>query len=186
MGDRLLTRAERKAIRFMPCGKCKKRPPYADGSWTQKHRLKPGSKGGQYTVKNTVPRCPRCHATEPGHKKMVLGSGRPKSPETRARMRGHVPWNKGKRGLFHHSAEWREALRKRTISPETRAKIGAAHRGKVISPEHRARISEYAKNRSAETRAKISAALRGKSSRCNHVRWHVKRGISNPDCPFCN
>jgi len=68
MGDRLLISTETRSIRLMPCGKCGAKPPYADGQWTQKHRINPGSKGGRYTLKNTVPRCPPCHAKEPGHK----------------------------------------------------------------------------------------------------------------------
>jgi hypothetical protein len=54
---------------------------------------------------------------------------------------------------------------RRPHSPETRAKISAAHKGKALSPEHRARISAARKGRpcSPETRAKIAAALKGRS-----------------------
>ena len=52
-------------------------------------------------------------------------------------------------------------------SPETRAKIGAASRGRTHSPETRARIAAAHKGRpghpqSPETRAKIAAALKGR------------------------
>ena len=55
------------------------------------------------------------------------------------------------------------------ISPsaETRAKIGAAHRGKVISPETRAKMSaaHLGQKRSPETCARISAAKKGKPTK---------------------
>lgn len=49
-------------------------------------------------------------------------------------------------------------------SPETRARMSAAHAGKKLSPEHRAKMSEAQRGRtvSAETRAKIAASNRGK------------------------
>ncbi len=48
-------------------------------------------------------------------------------------------------------------------SPETRAKISAARKGRKLSAEHKARIAEGGRGRSpsAETRAKISEANRG-------------------------
>ena len=51
------------------------------------------------------------------------------------------------------------------LSPEARAKLSAAHKGKIISPEHRAKLSKAGKGRinSPETRAKMSEARRGKS-----------------------
>lgn len=56
-------------------------------------------------------------------------------------------------------------------SPESRVKIGAAHRGKIVSPETCAKLSAaragekhpgFGKELSQETRAKISAAQKGK------------------------
>src|SRR6266571_2805661 len=194
MRDRLLTSAEKRAFRTMQCGGCGKWPPYEDGSWTQKHRLKPGSKGGRYTKRNTVPRCPRCHAKAPGHapgfimlpQVKRLGNGlkygapaarqgnaalRAKyspeamrswrvghrwTPEQRAKLKGRVPWMKGK----HHSAA-------------SRAKLSAAAQ-KRTGWKH-----------SPATREKISAAQRGRPKESNHRRYHVRRNIVNPRCPFC-
>lgn len=50
-------------------------------------------------------------------------------------------------------------------SPETRAKIGAAHRGKCLSPETRAKIgaAHRGQRASAATRAKMSALRVGRS-----------------------
>lgn len=58
------------------------------------------------------------------------------------------------------SAMW--AARRKECSPETRAKIGAVHRGKIVSPETRAKISASCIGRrlSKETREKISAKSR--------------------------
>jgi hypothetical protein len=60
-----------------------------------------------------------------------------------------------------------EQKRGRTLSPDAKAKISEALRGKPrkpFTPEHRARIGKAKKGkpRSPETRAKISEALRGK------------------------
>ena len=101
---RLLTPAEKRAFRTMPCGKCHKRPPYPDGSWTQKHRLTPGSRGGKYTEGNTVPRCPECHAKEPGHDGRLIMLPQAKRREggrksgfnvTRIWKGRHLRWHRG-------------------------------------------------------------------------------------------
>jgi hypothetical protein len=185
MGDRLLTAREKRAIRKMPCGKCGAVPPYADGSWTQKHRLKPGSKGGKYTIKNTVPRCPRCHAKEPGH----LGGGRS--------------------GFILLSQEQRRAAgrarKRRRVTRKTRAKISASLRGR-LRPDLRWSAARRATPVPPEVREKISAAMRGiprpwvsaalrgrprppaVREKCRHAgkhRWHVTRGIIDPRCRFC-
>ena len=52
------------------------------------------------------------------------------------------------------------------MSPETRAKLAAAHKGRTYSPEARARMSAARKGRpghpcSPETRARMSAAQKG-------------------------
>jgi hypothetical protein len=55
---------------------------------------------------------------------------------------------------------------KRTVSPETRAKLSAAGMGKRLSPETRAKISEAKKGRkhSPEVRARLSEANKGKQA----------------------
>jgi hypothetical protein len=54
--------------------------------------------------------------------------------------------------------------KQRVQSPETRAKISAANKGRKATPETRAKISaaHKGKKRTAEHRAKISAAQKGK------------------------
>lgn len=66
-----LTRAEKNAIRMMPCGKCGATPPFSDGSRCHPHRIEP-SRG--YVAGNVVPRCPVCHSREPGHSTFVASA----------------------------------------------------------------------------------------------------------------
>lgn len=61
-----MTRREKDVIRSMPCGRCGARPPFADGTRCQPHRLVPGSAGGKYVVGNVEPRCASCHDIEHG------------------------------------------------------------------------------------------------------------------------
>jgi len=49
----------------------------------------------------------------------------------------------------------------KNITPETRAKMSAANKGKTHSPETKAKMSAAKKNITPETRAKISAAKKG-------------------------
>jgi NUMOD3 motif/HNH endonuclease len=150
----LLTNAEKKTFRTMPCGRCGALPPYSDGSWTQKHRIIPGGKkGGQYTKENTVPRCPPCHNAEHnGRQGFIMLSQEKRCAAARnsvAVRKGKPPWNKGK-----------------SCSSETREKISAAQRGRLRGKHH---------SMSGETRAKLSAANRGQ------VPWNKgKTGIYSP------
>lgn len=56
------------------------------------------------------------------------------------------PWNKGKRGLQHHTEEWKrhnsEVLTGRKRSEETRRKISEALKGKPKSEEHKRHLRE--------------------------------------------
>ncbi|HUT12453.1 MAG TPA: NUMOD3 domain-containing DNA-binding protein [Thermoguttaceae bacterium] len=66
-------------------------------------------------------------------------------------------------------------------SLETRAKIGAAHRGKKLSLEHRAKIAAGGTGRklSVETRAKISASKMG--NKCSLGSKRILGGCKNPN-----
>jgi len=120
--DRLLTKAEKNAIRNSPCGKCGAVPPYPDGSWTQKHRIVPGSKGGRYTLKNTVPRCPKCHSKEPDH-----NTGFIMLSPAKQRERGRKG---GRRSNELHPQKGKY------FSTEHRANISAAKRSKTHRGAH--------------------------------------------------
>ena len=98
------------------------------------------------------------------------------SDETRRKLKGRTPWNKG--GI--HSEETRRKMSKSNKSkhPEVRRKISESHKGKTLSEEHRQKISEATrgennprygqpgwnrgKSTPEETRRKISEAKKGK------------------------
>jgi len=67
-------------------------------------------------------------------------------------------------------------------SPETRAKIGAAHRGRTISLERRMLLSllNTGKIISPETRAKMSAARKGQRPSDATIAANTKHGHSRP------
>jgi len=177
MKDRLLTYAEKRAIRTMPCGKCHKRPPYSDGSWTQKHRIIPGSKGGRYTKKNTVPRCPKCHAKEPKHGALgwiLLPFAKRREAGLKGgwRVRELYPDHFSKMSRRQHALypdlARTTARRVHERHPEQAREMGrrswALHRDEHIA-------ARRGRKASAETRAKLSAARRGKPSGARGYRW---------------
>jgi len=62
---------------------------------------------------------------------------------------GHIPWNKGKKGLYKHSEEIRKIISLSKIGDknpmkrlEVRNKMSRSSKGKIISPEHRRKIAE--------------------------------------------
>ena len=103
-------------------------------------------------------------------------SGGIHSPETKQKMSAA---QKGERNHMYG----------KTISPEIRAKISAATKGKTCSPETRAKMSDAKKNMTSETRAKLSAAQKGKNNP-NYGKTHspetrakigaARKGKNNP------
>ena len=75
--------------------------------------------------------------------------GKPRDPETIRKM-----------------SEARKGGGTGPLSPEHKAKISAAHKGKTLSEEHRRKLSESHKGRkmSLEARAKASASLKGRAA----------------------
>ena len=63
-------------------------------------------------------------------------------------------------------------------SPETRAKLSAASKGRKLSAEARAKVSAAASNPSPETRAKMSAALKGRKHSPEH-RAKISAAVRN-------
>lgn len=190
---RPLSVAELDAIRNMPCGNCGAVPLFDDGSRCHPHRIIPGSKGGQYVEGNVVSRCPPCRDAEHGGNRLglILLSRERRAAAGRrggAAGRGRAPWNKGKRGIY--SAETRRKIsaakkgqpshrKGARHSPESRAKMSTSKLGQV--PWNKGKRGVY----SPEALAAMGASREGKPCRGMHVRWHVKRGVVNADCPFC-
>ncbi len=108
------------------------------------------------------------HTTEAKAKMSVAKKGRKQSDEHKAKLSsvrvGKPAWNKGKKASATTKAKMSVAAMGNTR--------GGANKGREISAEHR---------------AKISVALNGNTNGKlgNHIRWHVNRGIVNPDCPLC-
>ncbi len=98
------------------------------------------------------------------------------------------------------------------MTPERAERAAATHLGDVYTPEHRAnisagvkasmtpevraRMSEASRNRTPEQLARNAAATAAGRARnpqglangglaASHMRWHVKRGIVNPECSLC-
>lgn len=72
-------------------------------------------------------------------------------------------------------------------SEETRRKLSESHKGKKQSEEtiRKRSLALRGQKRSEETSRKISEALKGNGTG-SHVRWHVNKGIINPNCKLCN
>lgn len=103
--------------------------------------------------------------------------GRPKSPETRAKLSAASATLRGEKNPFfghHHTDETRAKISASKIgkhlSEETRAKMSAVRKGVPKSPEHRAKMSvsrmgaknpHYGKKNTPEHQAKIVAANLG-------------------------
>lgn len=83
-----------------------------------------------------------------------------------------------------NASEW---MSSRVVSPETRAKISDAGIGRITTEETKKKLSEIGKNRiqSDATKAKLSAQRKGQPNMGAHVRWHLTRDITKPDCAFC-
>jgi group I intron endonuclease len=90
---------------------------------------------------------------------------------------------------FKHSEEFKQSLRGRFVSEETRQKMSRIHKGKTISAEHRRAISEKLRGNkhllghihSPETLAKLSAASTGRipseETRAKMSRLMKERGV---------
>lgn len=96
--------------------------------------------------------------------------GKPKSKEHRAKLSkaqtGKPCPMAGKHHTEEAKAKIREARKHQVIrhSPESRAKIGLAHKGKYVSEETKQKLREVnlGKKHTEETKAKISAGNKGK------------------------
>jgi hypothetical protein len=104
-------------------------------------------------------------------------------------LRGQIPWNKGLRGVYKHTAASKakivQTLIGRPCSEVTRERIRTAQLGKFIPQSSRDKMSIAKKGRPAlnrgitypETvRARMSISSQGKNAGAKH--WNWKGGIS--------
>ena len=104
-----------------------------------------------------------------GH--VMLASGKAKlSASKTGRNLGKTPWNKGKTGVF---------------SSDARQRMSLAHRGKSFSDTHKQALSKSLKGRTITWGDKISASNQQHRNYSNHIRWHIRRDITNIDCRWC-
>lgn len=89
------------------------------------------------------------------------------------------------------SADTKEKLRQGRLgvkaSVETKKKMSETRKGRTASPTARGNQSKALMGHpvTEETRQKISRARKATPSPANHNRWHLNRGMSNPNCIFC-
>lgn len=118
-----------------------------------------------------------------------------------------MPWPKGRKMTVEHRAKIAKAMEGNlhaygcVITPDGRARISAANRGKVIPPETRALISAARRGAKAspETREKIGSARRGTHLTTEHKAkisasliargdMYTFRALGAPvigDCSYC-
>ena len=91
--------------------------------------------------------------------------------------KGQTPWNKGTKGLTHHTEEWKKAqserCRGRHHTEESRRKMREAAQRRTTNSftgrhhteeaKQRNRVAHLGKRHTAETRAKISATLKARA-----------------------
>jgi len=97
-----------------------------------------------------------------------------------------IGYNLDKGGTGRENYESVSKKNSRKCSPETRAKIAAAHRGKKMSDEAKANMSKarkgktweeiYGKEQAAEKRAAMSENLKGNTHTLGHEPWN--KGLS--------
>jgi len=103
--------------------------------------------------------------------------------------KGHISWNKGKKGLFQHTEEWKEKLRNmmkgRYHSEETKKKLSLINTGKKLnysvwnkgkhwSEEIRKKISETNKKTKNRNR-KVNGKERCSYKHISDMEWRLWR-----------
>ena len=114
------------------------------------------------------------------------------SPESRANMskghKGHIPWNKGKKGVQKISKETREKMSQshkgnknalgNKFSPEMREHLSKIRKGKTFSDEHKRKIGEANARRAwtDESKKKISDSRKNESNEVRKKRSIAQKG----------
>lgn len=115
--------------------------------------------------------------------------------------KGHIPWNKGKKGLQKHTQKWKDNMSKimkgRKFTPEWREKISLANKGNIswrkgikldrIKYPNLGHLQKHTE-KSKEKMRKNHPKLRGKKSPHWKGGTKIVKGyiyIYNPNHPFC-
>lgn len=210
MSTRILSHAEKEVIRNSPCGRCKRKPPFPDGSRCQPHRIIPGQQGGKYTKKNTVPRCNECHDIEHG------GTG--EAPFIGAATLGGKKGGKigGKRVWELHRDHMLEVSRAANLKGASKggaaggikkawerhpermraaAQLGIKHLHEWYPAEVKAewsraggkaggtKTAEIHRNNGWARQKEFGFARHGKKASAHGL--HVRRGVVDPSCEYC-
>jgi hypothetical protein len=82
--------------------------------------------------------------------------------------KGHIPWNKGKKGLYKLSEETKRKMSQsrkgRVMSEESRKKSSMTQKGRVLTEEHKIKISIANKGNKNSLGYKFSEEIRRKKS----------------------
>lgn len=166
-----LTPQQKNVIRDMPCGKCGSEPPFGDGTRCHTHRPVP-ARG--YVHGNVVPRCPDCHAKEPGHPAMTAMTAKAHAAlSKRIRREGMTPLERERQ---RNSGRAGGYARARKLGADQLSDIG--RKAGLASKERRRHngltAKELARNRrNAEIIARTMTAEQ--RSEINRKAWKTRR-----------
>jgi hypothetical protein len=104
---------------------------------------------------------------------------------------GHIPWNKGKKGVYSedYCRKLSESHKGKHPSEETKHKMSTSAKGKIKSQETRARMGahqlgennhNFGKHLSEETRKKLSESLKNPSEETRKKMSDAKKGKNHP------
>ena len=103
-------------------------------------------------------------------------------------QKGHITWNKGKKGLLRHTEEWKqkqsERVKGRVLAEETKEKISLRHTGRKMSEEQKAWISKNMKGKPGLNKGKhwkhTEEARKKKSQNSKGEKCHFWKGGITP------
>jgi len=110
--------------------------------------------------------------------------GRSISAETKEKIRIAATNQPHPKGIYKHTEEFKQKMRERTITQETRDKQSKVRTGKKATEETKAKMREVRKYVSEETRAKLSKAGLGNKSNTGRKlteehKANISKGLRN-------